>query len=729
MDSRLKKYLIRGALIGAAAAAAIASAATFNLFQPANGLLVGNPSTYVTTAAVSSDVIGLWGATCNNTTYLRGDGLCEAPPGSGGGTVSSVGLTMPSGFTVGGSPVTGSSVLSITTTLSGVLKGTGSGFTTAAGADIVGLFSGCTGTDYLGADAACHAAGTVTSVALTAPSVFAVGGTPVTGAGTLAITFATGQTANEVLASPNGTSGAVGLRALVGADIPAINVAGTGNGGITGSLPFASLTITSGNVIGLWTGTCSASTFLRGDGACVSPGGGGTVTSVGLSAPSVFTVGSTPVTGSGTLALTFAGGQTANEFLATPNGTSGAVGLRSIVAGDLPSTISSNTTGSAGAAAAATTSPAQCSSGQYATGVTTVWAANCAQVAYSQLSGTPSIPTGANPSASVGLTANNGTATTWMRSDASPALSQGISPTMTGAWTFAPSSGLPISVTAIGSEGINVSGGNSSTGAAIGFVDGQSGNHAYQIGAGIPSVGHFAIFDSTNMAARLDLNTTGDFTINAPSGGVALTVNGVATQFTATVAGSLTSGQSRGLFVTAGTTSSDVTAAFNNAANTVNYLLIYGDGGNVIGAPTGGDKGIGTLNAQGLYVNGVAVVGGGISQATGSFSLTYSSGCISGTPSASGTYTIIGRIVTLNVTSATTCTGGAGNIVFTGLAAAAIPTSATQAAPCMTEVNSQIPFVAGCYVSSTGTIAIQGGTAAITGVSGFTAGAFSYPLN
>lgn len=57
---------------------------------------------------------------------------------SGTGTVTSVGLTMPSGFSVANSPVTTSGTLAVTTTLNGVLKGDGSGFTTATA-----------GTDYL----------------------------------------------------------------------------------------------------------------------------------------------------------------------------------------------------------------------------------------------------------------------------------------------------------------------------------------------------------------------------------------------------------------------------------------------------------------------------------------------------------------------------------------------------------------------------------------------------
>lgn len=49
----------------------------------------------------------------------------------------------------------------------------------------------------------------------------------------------------------------------------------------------------------------------------------------------------------------------------------------------------------------------------------------------------------ANPSATIGLTAVNGTAATWMTSDSAPALSQGIVPTWTGLHTF--SNGLTVS--------------------------------------------------------------------------------------------------------------------------------------------------------------------------------------------------------------------------------------------------------------------------------------------
>jgi hypothetical protein len=52
----------------------------FKTFGPANGILKGNVSSPITTAATSSDVLSLWSGTCANTTFLRGDGSCQVPP-------------------------------------------------------------------------------------------------------------------------------------------------------------------------------------------------------------------------------------------------------------------------------------------------------------------------------------------------------------------------------------------------------------------------------------------------------------------------------------------------------------------------------------------------------------------------------------------------------------------------------------------------------------------------
>ncbi len=67
----------------------------------------------------------------------------------------------------------------------------------------------------------------------------------------------------------------------------------------------------------------------------VSAVGGGTVTSVGLSLPDLFTVSGSPVTGSGTLTATLAS-QTAAQVFAAPAATAGAPTFRALVAGDIP---------------------------------------------------------------------------------------------------------------------------------------------------------------------------------------------------------------------------------------------------------------------------------------------------------------------------------------------------------------------------------------------------------
>lgn len=67
----------------------------------------------------------------DGTRWVNGTG------GGGSGTVTSVALTLPSGLSVSGSPITTSGTLAITTSLSGVIKGTGSGFAAAT-----------SGTDY-----------------------------------------------------------------------------------------------------------------------------------------------------------------------------------------------------------------------------------------------------------------------------------------------------------------------------------------------------------------------------------------------------------------------------------------------------------------------------------------------------------------------------------------------------------------------------------------------------
>ena len=133
--------------------------------------------------------------------------------------------------------------------------------------------------------------GTVTSVALAMPAIFSVTGSPVTVAGTLTAALAN-QSANQVLAGPTGGGAAAPtFRSLVASDIPAL------------------------------------------------PYGTGTVTSVALSLPAIFSVSGSPVTGSGTLTGALAN-QTANYIWAGPtSGGAAAPTFRAMVADDVPNSL------------------------------------------------------------------------------------------------------------------------------------------------------------------------------------------------------------------------------------------------------------------------------------------------------------------------------------------------------------------------------------------------------
>ena len=156
------------------------------------------------------------GTGCSTSTYLRGDGTCQTPAGAG--TVTSVGLTMPSGCTVGSSPVTTSGTIGVTLASESasytLIAPSGSSGTPTWRAITAADISGLVGT------------GTVTSVAASVPGGFSISGSPVTTSGTLAI-------------SANGTSG--GVLCFTGSTTTASSAALTANlpvfGGGAGACP------------------------------------------------------------------------------------------------------------------------------------------------------------------------------------------------------------------------------------------------------------------------------------------------------------------------------------------------------------------------------------------------------------------------------------------------------------------------------------------------------------
>ncbi|MDE1901007.1 MAG: hypothetical protein KGI37_05095 [Alphaproteobacteria bacterium] len=135
----------------------------------------------------------------------------------------------------------------------------------------------------------------------------------------------------------------------------------------------------------------------------------GMVTSVGLSMPSEFSVSGSPVTSSGTLTVAKAN-QAANLVYASPiSGSAAAPAFRALVAADLPgSGVTAGTYGSASAIPVVTVDVAG-----RVTGLSTVAASG------------GSGGTAGNPTATAGSAAINGSATTYMRSDAAPAVQIG----------------------------------------------------------------------------------------------------------------------------------------------------------------------------------------------------------------------------------------------------------------------------------------------------------------
>jgi hypothetical protein len=195
------------------------------------------------------------------------------------GTVTSVGLAMPTQFTVTNSPVTSSGTLTAAwnTQSANVLL---AGPTSGAGA--VPTFRALTTADI---PALPYGSGTVTSVALTLPSIISVSGSPVTTSGTLTGTLTT-QAVNRIFAGPSsGAAAAPTFRALTTTDIPSLSY----------------------------------------------------VSSVALALPSIMTVSGSPVTSSGTLTGTLTT-QAVNRIFAGPSsGAATAPTFRALVTADIPS--------------------------------------------------------------------------------------------------------------------------------------------------------------------------------------------------------------------------------------------------------------------------------------------------------------------------------------------------------------------------------------------------------
>lgn len=176
--------------------------------------------------ATDANTVGVTFSTAQTGYCVIGASL--ALSGGGGGGVSSVALTVPPGLSVTGSPITGAGTLAVSTALSGILRGTGSGFAAATYSNVVALWAGgACGSGYLKWDGTCdtpvggggtYTAGDGIDATQLAASVIAVDATvpAVAVSGTQSLTFGTIAQSSCVAQNIAATGATVGDRVVPG---------------------------------------------------------------------------------------------------------------------------------------------------------------------------------------------------------------------------------------------------------------------------------------------------------------------------------------------------------------------------------------------------------------------------------------------------------------------------------------------------------------------------------
>ncbi len=169
--------------------------------------------------------------------------------------------------------------------------------------------------------------GSVTSVALTMPAIFSVGGSPITTSGTLAVTLAT-ETANTVFAGPtSGGAAAPTFRALVASDIPNSTITPIWNNlqNATGALTLANAgnatTFNQTSAVNwTWANTTAATSSVNQSSPILNLNG--TYWTGAASATDSWTIQDSVANGTnGTSTLLFShSGSTGNATLAVPAG-------------------------------------------------------------------------------------------------------------------------------------------------------------------------------------------------------------------------------------------------------------------------------------------------------------------------------------------------------------------------------------------------------------------------
>lgn len=180
--------------------------------------------------------------------------------------------------------------------------------------------------------------GTVTSVNLTAPSFLSVSGAPITSTGTIALSYS--GTPLPIANGGTGTTTSTGTGSLVLSSNAVVSNFSLGNSSATSLLLNSAVSLTASS--GSWTLVLPTSAGSAGQ-ALVTDGTGVTswsslptvpITSVGLTAPSFLTVTGSPLTSSGTIALSYSG--TPLPVLNGGTGTTTSTGTGSVVLSNNP---------------------------------------------------------------------------------------------------------------------------------------------------------------------------------------------------------------------------------------------------------------------------------------------------------------------------------------------------------------------------------------------------------
>lgn len=243
---------------------------------------------------------------------------------------------------------------------------------------------------------------------------------------------------------------------------------------------------------------------------------------------------------------------------------------------------------------------------------------------------------------------------------------------------------------------------------------------------------------ATSGLSRVSISGTGSATIGPPSSGTTLTVNGIAGQFVSFVVGANSVGNSFGQVIQAGTNSTDTNCLWVNATNSVQFAKIFGDGGMTLGSPTGGNQGLGTLNATNVFINGAAL------QTAASIAATYLTSATAaatyqplGSAVTTGTFTAgttglsgatssckwtkVGNTVTMFMGLPSTLVSNSAVFTLTGLPAAIQPATAKYAACSPLILNGGSTTTSGSALVSGSTISFQdnGSTWTATGNKNF----------